>query len=59
VLRQISLLVARQPWVRKLAVSTPGVRDLAWRFVAGGDLDTRTLLSPACIVAHMQATERR
>jgi proline dehydrogenase len=39
VLRQISFVVARQQWVRKLAVSTPGVRDLAWRFVAGEDLD--------------------
>lgn len=38
VLRRASVLVARQSWVRKLAVSTPGVRDLAWRFVAGEDL---------------------
>ncbi|HLO36483.1 MAG TPA: proline dehydrogenase family protein, partial [Candidatus Deferrimicrobium sp.] len=38
-LRQISLRLGRQPWVRRLALSTPGVRDLAWRFVAGEDLD--------------------
>ena len=38
-LRQIASVVARQGWVRKTALSTPGVRGLAWRFVAGEDLD--------------------
>lgn len=38
-LKRAAVLVARQSWLRKLAVSTPGVRDLAWRFVAGEDLD--------------------
>jgi proline dehydrogenase len=37
--RQLSSFVVRHPWVRKAAVSTPVVRDLAWRFVAGEDLD--------------------
>lgn len=30
----------RQALLRKLALSTPGVRDLAWRFVAGESLET-------------------
>jgi proline dehydrogenase len=38
VLRSVAVSVARRAWVRRLAVSTPGVRDLAWRFVAGEDL---------------------
>ena len=38
-LKRLSLLIARQSWARKLALSTPGIRDLAWRFVAGEDLD--------------------
>ncbi|HLY14033.1 MAG TPA: proline dehydrogenase family protein, partial [Candidatus Limnocylindrales bacterium] len=38
-LRRIAVALARQSWLRKLVVSTPGVRDLAWRFVAGEDLD--------------------
>lgn len=37
-MRQVAGAVARAPWVRRVAVSTPGVRDLAWRFVAGEDL---------------------
>ena len=39
VLRRIAVALARQSWLRKLVISTPGVRDLAWRFVAGEDLD--------------------
>jgi len=39
VLKQIAVFLARQSWLRKLALSTPGVRDLAWRFVAGENLD--------------------
>ena len=31
--------MVKQPWVRKAAVTLPFVRDLAWRFVAGEDLD--------------------
>ena len=38
-MRQLLSSVARQPWVRKVAMSTPGVRNLAWRFVAGESLD--------------------
>jgi proline dehydrogenase len=38
-LKRIAVLLARQSWLRKLALSTPGVRDLAWRFVAGENLD--------------------
>lgn len=34
----MALLVARQAWIRKFVLSTPGLRDLAWRFVAGEDL---------------------
>lgn len=39
VLKRIAVFLARQSWLRKLAISTPGVRDLAWRFVAGENLD--------------------
>jgi proline dehydrogenase len=38
-LRQLSTAIARAGWVRKAAVSTPGLRELAWRFIAGEDLD--------------------
>ena len=37
-LRTMALRMARQGWIRKLVMSTPGLRDLAWRFVAGEDL---------------------
>jgi proline dehydrogenase len=37
--RQVLSAVAGQPWLRKAIVSTPGVRDVAWRFVAGENLD--------------------
>jgi proline dehydrogenase len=37
--RQLSTSIARAGWVRKAAVSTPWLRDLAWRFIAGEDLD--------------------
>ncbi len=38
-LRSLASVVARHAWVRKAALSTPGIRSLAWRFVAGEDLD--------------------
>lgn len=38
IVRRLAILVARQSWVRKLAMSTPVVRDVAWRFVGGDDL---------------------
>jgi len=38
--RGVLATVARQSLVRKVAVSTPLVRDLAWRFVAGEDVDS-------------------
>jgi proline dehydrogenase len=37
--RKFTGYVARQAWLRKAIMSTPFVRDLAWRFVAGEDLD--------------------
>lgn len=39
VLRRLSSLVVKQAWIRKAAVTLPFVRDVAWRFVAGEDLD--------------------
>ena len=39
VLRKVASVVARRSWVRKVAISTPGLRGIAWRFVAGEDLD--------------------
>ncbi|WP_242393323.1 proline dehydrogenase family protein [Anaeromyxobacter oryzisoli] len=38
-LRQLASLTLHQPWIKKAAVTLPGVRDLAWRFVAGEDLE--------------------
>lgn len=38
-LRQLIAKIAGQSWVRKAVMSTPGIRDLAWRFVAGENLD--------------------
>lgn len=38
-IRRAASLVVKQPWVRRAAVTLPFVRDLAWRFVAGEDLD--------------------
>ncbi len=38
-LRQLCGFLARQPLLRKAVVSTPVVRDLAWRFIAGENLD--------------------
>lgn len=37
-LRRIALWGARQRQIRRIVISTPGIRDLAWRFVAGEDL---------------------
>ena len=38
-LRQLIAKIAGQSWLRKAVMSTPGIRDLAWRFVAGENLD--------------------
>ena len=38
-LRQMASLAVRQPWVKKVAVTLPGIRDVAWRFVAGEGLE--------------------
>lgn len=38
-LRRLLSLIVGQAWLRKAIMSTPGVRDLAWRFVAGENLD--------------------
>lgn len=37
-MRQVVGSIARRPWLRKAAISTPLLRDVAWRFVAGEDL---------------------
>lgn len=39
-LRRLASFVVRRSWVRKIALSTPGLRDIAWRFVAGETLET-------------------
>jgi proline dehydrogenase len=39
ILRNFSRSIARQPWIRKAAVSTPLIRDLAWRFIGGETLE--------------------
>ena len=37
-LRALALRFARQAWLRNVVLTTPGLRDIAWRFVAGEDL---------------------
>jgi proline dehydrogenase len=37
-IRRLSAFAVRHAWLRKVAVSMPGVRELAWRLVAGDDL---------------------
>ncbi len=37
-MRQVISRIAGQSWLRKAVVSTPGIREVAWRFVAGEDL---------------------
>jgi proline dehydrogenase len=56
VLRRAAMLVAHQPRLRKLALSTPGVRGLAWRFVAGEDLDAGVVVVRALNERGMQAS---
>jgi len=38
-LRQLYGFLVKRPWLRKVVVTTPAIRDMAWRFVAGEDLD--------------------
>lgn len=38
-LRRLSSIVVNQAWLRKVALTTPFVRDMAWHFVAGESLD--------------------
>jgi|LGOV01.1.fsa_nt_gb proline dehydrogenase len=38
-LRQLLASIIGQSWLKKAAISTPIIRDLAWRFVAGENLD--------------------
>ncbi len=38
-IRKILSAVSRQGWIRKLAMSTPILRDMAWHFVAGEKLE--------------------
>jgi proline dehydrogenase len=38
-LRKVYGFVSHQPRIRKAVMTTPGLRQLAWRFVAGEDLD--------------------
>ncbi len=38
-LRQAAITASRAPGVRAVVMGIPGVRDLAWRFVAGEDLE--------------------
>jgi proline dehydrogenase len=39
-MRQFLSSIVGQSWLRKAMMSTPGFRDLAWRFVAGENLDS-------------------
>lgn len=43
-MRQLIANVAGQSWLRKAVMSTPGIRDLAWRFVAGEDLEAGVMV---------------
>jgi proline dehydrogenase len=46
----------RQPWVKKIAVTMPVVRDAAWRFVAGEGLDDAVAAVRALQARGIQAT---
>jgi proline dehydrogenase len=48
--------VARRPWVRRTVVSTPFVRDVAWRFVAGETLDDALVTARRLTAAGTKAT---
>ena len=37
-MHRLAMLVARQSKIRKIAMSTPVIREIAWQFVAGDDL---------------------
>src|SRR5947209_1335372 len=37
--QRICRYLARHPLMRKLVITTPVVRDLAWRFIAGENID--------------------
>ncbi len=55
-LRRMAGFVARQSWLRKAVVSTPLVRGLAWRFVAGEDLDAGLATARALNARGLKAT---
>ncbi|HYG66412.1 MAG TPA: proline dehydrogenase family protein [Anaeromyxobacteraceae bacterium] len=55
-LRELTTSVARAAWIRKAAVSTPGLRDLAWRFIAGEDLDAAVQVARALNARGLSAT---
>ena len=55
-LRQMASLAVRQPWVKKVAVTMPGVRDVAWRFVAGEGLEDAVGAVRALNARGIQAT---
>ena len=38
-LRGLYGFLVRQSWLRKMVMTTPGIRQLAWRFIAGENLD--------------------
>jgi proline dehydrogenase len=49
-------LVARSGLARKLAMSTPAIRSVAWRFVAGEDLDAGIAAARALAASGVDAT---
>ena len=50
-MRELLTALARKPAVRKTAMSTPGLRNLAWRFVAGENLEAGLeVVATACLV---------
>ncbi len=55
-MRQLAGAVAKAPWFRRAAVSTPVVRDLAWRFVAGEDLAAGIATARALFAKGLKST---
>ncbi len=55
-LHRLSVYAARRPLVRKLVMSAPVVRDLAWRFVAGEDLEAGLAAARALRARGIEAT---
>jgi proline dehydrogenase len=56
VLRRLAIQASRNTRLRHLAMSTPGFRDIAWRMVAGEDLDSAARVAEELNAAGIEVT---